>query len=282
MASLTTTEVLGFYTSVGQAMTTHKARLLTKKLDVADWQTELADEQQTAAEADSAQETLKANLKIQTEVTAAALDAAYASASTKLDTMSARWARPPNWAGDWPGCAAASAAGQIPRPPRWLLIINPLKQSMIRRQTPTVFLRADTLGEKAAAFLRKGIAYFMKATVFWNRAGAFSQRPIDFFERAHGVFQKVVAGSRKSAAFDCPATVPVPGATVVFLLASGHAIRPAARRTMPDELPGAGPSSHSGAGGAARERGVYAAGRWKARGVLNTPRSPFYADVSAA
>ena len=71
MASLTTTEVLGFCTSVGQAMTTHKALLLTKKLDVADWQTELADEQQTAAEADAAQETLKANLKIQTEATAA-------------------------------------------------------------------------------------------------------------------------------------------------------------------------------------------------------------------
>ena len=87
MASLTTTEVLGFCTSVGQAMTTHKALLLTKKLDVADWQTELTDEQQSAAEADSAQETLKANLKIQTEATAAALDAAYASASTKLDAM---------------------------------------------------------------------------------------------------------------------------------------------------------------------------------------------------
>ena len=87
MASLTTTEVLGFCTSVGQAMTTHKALLLTKKLDVADWQTELADEQETAAEADSAQETLKANLKVQTEATAAALDAAYASASTKLDAM---------------------------------------------------------------------------------------------------------------------------------------------------------------------------------------------------
>ena len=38
MASLTTTEVLGFCTSVGQAMTTHKALVLTKKLDVADWQ----------------------------------------------------------------------------------------------------------------------------------------------------------------------------------------------------------------------------------------------------
>ena len=81
MASLTTTEVLGFCTSVGQSMTTHQALLLTKKLDVADWQTELADEQQTAAEADTAQETLKANLKIQTEATAAAaLDAAYSSA----------------------------------------------------------------------------------------------------------------------------------------------------------------------------------------------------------
>ena len=68
-------------------MTTHKALLLTKKLDVADLQTELAAEQKTAAGADSAQETLKSNLKVQTEVTAAALDAAYASASTKLDAM---------------------------------------------------------------------------------------------------------------------------------------------------------------------------------------------------
>ena len=87
MASLTTTEVLGFCTSVGQAMTTHKALLLTKKLDITDLKTELAAEQQTAVEADSAQETLKANLKVQTEATAAALDAAYASASTKLDAM---------------------------------------------------------------------------------------------------------------------------------------------------------------------------------------------------
>ncbi len=87
MASLTTTEVLGFCTSVGQAMTTHKALLLTKKLDITDLKTELAAEQQTAAEADSAQETLKASLKVQTEATAAALDAAYTSASTKLDAM---------------------------------------------------------------------------------------------------------------------------------------------------------------------------------------------------
>ena len=87
MASLTTTEVLGFCTSVGQAMTTHKALLLTKKLDVTDWQTELASQQQTAATADAAQEKLKTDLKLQTEATAAALDAAYASASTKLDAM---------------------------------------------------------------------------------------------------------------------------------------------------------------------------------------------------
>ncbi len=87
MASLTTTEVLGFCTSVGQAMDTHKALLLTKKLDVADWITELDDERKAAAKADSDQEKLKADLKKQTVDTDAALNDAYDSASTKLDAI---------------------------------------------------------------------------------------------------------------------------------------------------------------------------------------------------
>jgi len=87
MASLTTTEVLGFCTSVGQAMDTHKALLLTKKLDVTDLITELDDQKKAAAKADSDQEDLKRLLKKQTTATETALNAAYDSASTKLDAV---------------------------------------------------------------------------------------------------------------------------------------------------------------------------------------------------
>lgn len=87
MASLTTTEVLGFCTSVGQAMDTHKALLLTKKLDVTDLITELDLQKKAAGKADSDQENLKRLLGEQTTATETALKGAYDSASTKLDAM---------------------------------------------------------------------------------------------------------------------------------------------------------------------------------------------------
>ena len=45
---------------------------------------------------------------------------------------SGRWARPPNWASNWPGCAAASAGGRIPRPPHRHRIRNSLVSSEMR------------------------------------------------------------------------------------------------------------------------------------------------------
>ena len=87
MPSLTATEVLGFCTSSWQAMDTHKALLLTKKLDVTDLITELDTEKKAAGKADSDQENLKRLLKTQTTATETALTTAYDSASTKLDAM---------------------------------------------------------------------------------------------------------------------------------------------------------------------------------------------------
>lgn len=87
MPSLTTTEVLGFCTSVNQALTTHSATLLAKGLTVTGLITELDTQKAAAAARDSEQETLKAQLRVKTEETALALDTAYNSASTKLDAM---------------------------------------------------------------------------------------------------------------------------------------------------------------------------------------------------
>lgn len=87
MASLTTTEVLGFCTSVSQAMTAHAAELLAKGLTVTALITELDGQKSTAATKDSEQETLKSQLRIKTAETDLALDIAYNSASTKLDAM---------------------------------------------------------------------------------------------------------------------------------------------------------------------------------------------------
>ena len=85
MASLTTTEVLGFCTSVSQALSAQQAALLAKGLNVTAWITELDGQQAAAATKDSEQETLKTQLKLKTDETVAALDTAYGSASTKLD-----------------------------------------------------------------------------------------------------------------------------------------------------------------------------------------------------
>ena len=87
MASLTTTEVLGFCTSVAQALEDNKALLLTKKVDVTDWIPELDAEKKAAVAADSEQEKRKTALKKQTQLTEAALNTAYNSASSKLDTI---------------------------------------------------------------------------------------------------------------------------------------------------------------------------------------------------
>jgi len=87
MGSMTTTEVLGFCENVLQFMKDNQSALEDCGLTMTKWLTELGGLAQTAVEQNGKQEQLKAELKTQSDATDMALDAAYKSASTKLDAM---------------------------------------------------------------------------------------------------------------------------------------------------------------------------------------------------
>ena len=87
MASMNTTEVLGFCENVLQFMKDNQPALENGGLTMTKWLTELGAQAETAVEANAKQEALKAELKTQTAVTETALEEAYKSASGKLDAM---------------------------------------------------------------------------------------------------------------------------------------------------------------------------------------------------
>jgi hypothetical protein len=87
MATMTTTEVIGFCDQVIEFVAKNQAAIEAKGINVGAWMADIGALKQTAVERDAEQETLKAQLKAKTAETKAALNAAYAETSTRLDAM---------------------------------------------------------------------------------------------------------------------------------------------------------------------------------------------------
>lgn len=83
--SLTTTETLGFADAVIEFFLNHEAELAAAGLDVTAWITELGTDKEDAVTKNDQQEALKAQARIKTDETEAAMDKLYRNTSTKLD-----------------------------------------------------------------------------------------------------------------------------------------------------------------------------------------------------
>jgi hypothetical protein len=87
MASMSTTEVIGFCDNLIQFMQDNQAALQAAGVSVSGWLTELNAQKAAAVAKNAEQERLKADLKLKTAETKAALDGVYQNASSKLDAM---------------------------------------------------------------------------------------------------------------------------------------------------------------------------------------------------
>jgi hypothetical protein len=87
MPQMTTTEVVGFCDNLLEFMDKNQAAVEAAGVTVTAWKIELGKLKQDAVAKNAEQEALKAQLRVKTAETKAALNTAYTGASSKLDAM---------------------------------------------------------------------------------------------------------------------------------------------------------------------------------------------------